>query len=65
MGVVHGESSRFHFNRVTRPGTMTGSGLINGKCRLEELEGNLMRLDTGQLAEHPMVRELVRATQER
>lgn len=27
---------------------------------LEELEGNLMRLDAGQLAEHPMVRELVR-----
>jgi protein required for attachment to host cells len=31
---------------------------------LKELEGNLMSLDAGQLAEHPMVRELVRATQE-
>jgi protein required for attachment to host cells len=31
---------------------------------LKELEGNLMRLDAGQLAEHPMVSELVRTTQE-
>ncbi|HVP13765.1 MAG TPA: host attachment protein [Phycisphaerae bacterium] len=29
---------------------------------LEELKGDLMRLDAGQLAEHPMVRQLVRAT---
>jgi protein required for attachment to host cells len=34
------------------------SGLLAG--HLKELEGNLMRLDPGQLAEHPMVRELVR-----
>ncbi len=34
------------------------SGLLVG--HLEQLEGNLMRLDAGQLAEHPMVRELVR-----
>jgi len=38
------------------------SGLLAG--HLKELEGNLMRLDAGQLAEHPMVRELARATQE-
>ena len=31
---------------------------------LQGTEGNLMRLDAGQLAEHPMVRELVRTTQE-
>jgi protein required for attachment to host cells len=37
-------------------------GLLKG--HLEELEGNLMRLEAGQLAEHPMVRELVRAKQE-
>jgi protein required for attachment to host cells len=30
---------------------------------LKELESNLMRLDAGQLAEHPMVRALVPATQ--
>jgi protein required for attachment to host cells len=29
---------------------------------LEELKGDLMRLDAGQLAEHPMIRQLVRAT---
>jgi protein required for attachment to host cells len=34
------------------------SGLLAG--HLKELEGNLMRLDAGQLAEHPMVRELVK-----
>jgi protein required for attachment to host cells len=34
------------------------SGLLRG--HLEELKGNLMRLEAGQLAEHPMVRELVR-----
>ena len=39
------------------------SGLLKG--HLEELEGNLMRLKAGQLAEHPMVRELVRAAHER
>jgi len=33
-------------------------GLLQG--HLEELEGNLMRLEAGQLAEHPMVCELVR-----
>jgi len=38
------------------------SGLLAG--HLKQLEGNLMRLDAGQLAEHPMVRELLRATQE-
>lgn len=32
------------------------SGLLAG--HLVELEGNLMRLDAGQLAEHPMVRDL-------
>jgi len=31
---------------------------------LKELEGNLMRLDAGQLAEHPMIRELVQGTHE-
>ncbi|MFH1748085.1 MAG: host attachment protein [Planctomycetota bacterium] len=39
------------------------SGLLKG--HLQELEGNLMRLDAGQLAEHPLVRELERATHER
>jgi protein required for attachment to host cells len=39
------------------------SGLLKG--HLEELKGDLMRLEAGQLAEHPMVRELVRATHER
>jgi len=39
------------------------SGLLKG--HLEELEGNLMRLEAGQLAEHPMVRQLVPATHER
>ena len=34
------------------------SGLLAG--HLKELQGNLMHLDAGQLAEHPMVRELVR-----
>jgi hypothetical protein len=29
---------------------------------LKELEGNLMRPDAGQLAQHPMVRQLVAAT---
>ena len=37
-------------------------GLSNG--HIETLEGNLMHLDAGQLAEHPMVRELVPATHE-
>jgi protein required for attachment to host cells len=37
------------------------SGLLAG--HLKELEGNLMRLDAGQLAGHPMVRALVQATQ--
>lgn len=32
-------------------------GLSSGQ--LEELEGNLMRLEAGQLAEHPMVRVLM------
>ncbi len=36
------------------------SGLLAG--HLDELQGNLMRLDAGQLADHPMVRELVRNT---
>jgi protein required for attachment to host cells len=34
-------------------------GLSNG--HIETLEGNLMHLDAGQLAEHPMVRVLVQA----
>jgi protein required for attachment to host cells len=34
------------------------------KGHLEELEGNLMRLEAGQLAEHPMIRRLVPATDE-
>ena len=38
------------------------SGLL--KEHLEELEGNLMRLEAGQLAEHPMVRKLVQAKEE-
>ena len=38
------------------------SGLLAG--HLKQLEGNLMRLDAGQLAEHPMVRDLVRTTHE-
>lgn len=40
----------------------TTHGLLTG--HLEELKGDLMRLDAGQLAEHPMVRQLVRATHE-
>lgn len=35
------------------------SGLLPG--RLEQLRGDLMRLDAGQLAEHAMIRRLVRA----
>ena len=35
------------------------SGLLQG--HLEEIEGNLMRLQTGELAEHQMVRGLVLA----
>jgi protein required for attachment to host cells len=31
--------------------------------RLEEIEGNLMRLKAGQLAEHPMICDMVRAVQ--
>jgi protein required for attachment to host cells len=38
------------------------SGLLPG--HLKELEGNLMRLRVGQLAEHPMIRDLVRGTNE-
>ena len=38
-------------------------GLLKG--HLEELKGDLMRLDAGQLAQHPMVRDLLRAGQER
>ena len=38
------------------------SGLLKG--HLEEVEGNLMRLEAGQLAEHPMVRKLVQAKEE-
>ena len=34
------------------------------KGRLEALDGNLMRLEAGQLAKHPMVCELVRAKEE-
>jgi protein required for attachment to host cells len=37
------------------------SGLLKG--HLEEVEGNLMRLRTGQLADHPMVCKLVRRIQ--
>lgn len=33
------------------------SGLLKG--HLEELKGDLMRLEAGQLADHPMVRELL------
>jgi len=39
------------------------SGLLKG--HLKEFEGNLMRLDAGQLAQHPMVRDLVREAHER
>jgi len=39
------------------------SGLLAG--HLKELEGNLMRLDAGQLAQHPMVRDLVREAHQR
>lgn len=39
------------------------SGLLNG--HLEKLEGNLMRLDARRLAEHPMVRDLVRGARQR
>ena len=38
-------------------------GLLHG--HLEDLQGNLMRLDAGQLAEHPMVARLVSAAHER
>ncbi len=37
-------------------------GLLKG--HLEELEGNLMHLEAGQLAKHPMVCKLVRAKEE-
>ena len=37
-------------------------GLLKG--HLEEVEGNLMRLETDQLAEHPMVRELVQTKED-
>ena len=36
---------------------MVPLGSLKGK--VEELKGDLMRLNAGQLAEHPMVRELV------
>ncbi len=39
------------------------SGLLQG--HLEELKGDLMRLDTGQLAQHPMVRDLLPALHKR
>lgn len=42
--------------RKATPGLLTG--------HLEELKGDLMRLDAGQLAEHPMVRELAQAARE-
>jgi len=38
------------------------SGLLRG--HLEELKGDLMRLEAGQLAEHPMIRDLVKAAQQ-
>ena len=38
------------------------SGLLEG--HLEELDGNLMRLEAGQLADHPIVRRLVTAARE-
>jgi len=34
------------------------------KGHLEELKGDLMRLEAGQLAEHPMIRDLMRAKDE-
>ncbi len=45
---------------VLRKGT---TGLLKG--HLEELKGELMRLDAGQLADHPMVRDLLREAHER
>lgn len=39
------------------------AGLLKG--HLEELKGDLMRLDADQLAQHPMVRDLVRETHPR
>lgn len=33
------------------------------KAGMKQVQGDLMRLDTGQLAEHPMVRSLVRTRQ--
>lgn len=39
------------------------SGLLRGQ--LEELQGNLMGLRAGQLAEHPVVRRLAAAARER
>lgn len=39
------------------------SGLLRG--HLEELNSDLMRLNVGQLAEHPLVRELMRSAHER
>jgi len=38
-------------------------GMLKG--HLEELKGNLIRLDAGQLSQHPMVRDLLRAAPER
>ena len=37
-------------------------GLSNG--HIKALEGNLMRLEAGELAEHPMIRNMVRTTHE-
>lgn len=42
--------------RKVPPGSLTG--------HIEELQGDLMRLDAGQLAEHSMIRDLMRVADE-
>ena len=42
--------------RKVPPGSLTG--------HLEELQGDLIRLEAGQLAEHPMICDLMRGTHE-
>jgi len=66
---LHQNAKKHEIDRlvVLAPPRMLGvlrkalSRLLAG--HLEQLEGNLMRLEAGQLAKHPMVCELVQATE--
>lgn len=66
---VKAEEHRIDHLVILAPPRMLGvlrkdvSGLLAG--RLEELQGDLMRLKAGQLSEHPIVRRLVKAAGER